>query len=447
MPKTSREVALEVINRVHKTGSYANLLLPKRLQESGLDRRDRAFVTELTYGTLRAKGTLDWIIKQHSKQKLEKIPDLVLDLIRMSTYQIVYMDVPDHAAVNEAVVLAKKHFHPGISKFVNGLLRTIVREKENLPWPSKEIDPTKFISLKYFHPMWMVKMWVEQFGIEETEALCEANNRVPKLTIRVNALKTTPEELTEALRRAGWEVEPGRYLREALVIKGAGDLSKLSEFKDGHFYVQDESSMIIGHVVDPRPGEIVLDAAAAPGGKSTHMAELMQNKGQIIAVEANPNRVNLMKQNIERMDAKIVLALKADATKLKPVIKKPVDRVLLDAPCSGLGVLSRRPDARWTKKPEQIEELCRLQTEMLISVAGFVKPGGVLVYSVCTLTEQETTLPVERFLRTREDYYIEDISPYLPEPLRKDVREGMMQLLPHKHGIDGLFIARLRREE
>jgi 16S rRNA (cytosine967-C5)-methyltransferase len=205
--------------------------------------------------------------------------------------------------------------------------------------------------------------------------------------------------------------------------------------------------MMISHVVDPQPGETVLDAAASPGGKSTHMAELMQNKGQIIAVDANPNRVNLMKQNIERMGASIVLALKADATKLKPVIKKPVDRVLLDAPCSGLGVLSRRPDARWTKKPEQIEELSRLQTDMLLSVAEFVVPGGVLVYSVCTLTRQETRLVVERFLRVREDFYIEDISPYLPEALHADVRDGMIQLLPHKHGIDGLFMAKLRREE
>ncbi|HZD59530.1 MAG TPA: 16S rRNA (cytosine(967)-C(5))-methyltransferase RsmB [Anaerolineae bacterium] len=447
MSKTSREVALEVIHRVHKTGSYANLLLPKKLQESELDRRDRAFVTELTYGTLRAKGTLDWIIKRYSKQKLEKIPDLVLDLIRMSTYQIVYMDVPDHAAVNEAVVLAKKYFHPGISKFVNGLLRTIAREKEHLPWPDREKDPLKYISLMYFHPLWMVKMWVEEFGIKDTEALCEANNRIPRLTIRVNILKVAPENLSDALRQGGWEVEPGKYLREALAIRGAGDISKLPQFKGGYFYVQDESSMMISHVVDPQPGETVLDAAASPGGKSTHMAELMQNKGQIIAVDANPNRVNLMKQNIERMGASIVLALKADATKLKPVIKKPVDRVLLDAPCSGLGVLSRRPDARWTKKPEQIEELSRLQTDMLLSVAEFVVPGGVLVYSVCTLTRQETRLVVERFLRVREDFYIEDISPYLPEALHADVRDGMIQLLPHKHGIDGLFMAKLRREE
>ncbi|MBE0447156.1 MAG: 16S rRNA (cytosine(967)-C(5))-methyltransferase RsmB [Actinobacteria bacterium] len=447
MPKTSREVALEVIHRVHKTGSYANLLLPKKLQESGLDRRDRAFVTELTYGTLRAKGTLDWIIKRYSKQRLEKIPDLVLDLIRMSSYQIIYMDVPDRAAVNEAIVLAKKYFHPGISKFVNGLLRTIAREKEKLPWPNREKDPLKYISLKYFHPLWMVKMWVEEFGIEETEALCEANNRIPRLTIRVNTLKVTPEKLSEVLRQAGWEVEPGRYLKEALSIRGVGDISKLPQFKEGYFYVQDESSMVISHVVDPQPGETVLDAAAAPGGKTTHMAELMQNKGQIISVDINPNRVNLMKQNIERMGATIALALKADVTKLRPVVKKPVDRILLDAPCSGLGVLSRRPDARWAKKPEQIDGLSHLQTDMLVSAADLVKPGGVLVYSVCTLTKQETRLVVERLLRVREDFYVEDVSPYLPEALRADVKDGVIQLLPYKHGIDGLFIARLRREE
>ncbi|MHB8841953.1 MAG: 16S rRNA (cytosine(967)-C(5))-methyltransferase RsmB [Candidatus Aquicultor sp.] len=447
MAKTAREIALEVIHRVHKTGSYANLLLPKKLQESDLDRRDKAFATELTYGTLRAKGMLDWVIQQFSKQKLDKIPDLVLDLIRMSVYQIMYMDVPDHAAVNEAVLIAKKNFHPGIAKFVNGLLRTIAREKDNLPWPDKEKDPVRYISLKYFHPLWIVKMWIEEFGIEETEALCKADNRPPRLMIRVNTLKATPEKLAAELKEAGWQVEPGMYVPEALVVKGGGDITRLPQFKEGQFYIQDESSMIIAHVVDPQPGETILDVAAAPGGKTTHMAQLMQNKGQILSVDVNPTRVNLLKQNIQRMDATIAQAIKADATKLKSVIKKPVDRILCDAPCSGLGVLARRPDARWTKKPEQIEELSSLQTEIITAVADFVKPGGVLVYSVCTLTRQETKLVVDRFLRIREDFYVDDVAPYLPEPLREDVRDGMIQLLPSKHGIDGLFIARLRRVE
>ncbi len=447
MTKTPREIALEVIHRVIKTDAYANILLPKRLVQSGLDKRDKAFVTELTYGTLRARGTLDWIIRQFSKQELDKIPDLVLDLIRMSVYQIMYMDVPEHAAVNESVDIAKRYFHPGIPRFVNGLLRAIVRQRDTLPWPDKKKDTAKYIALKYFHPLWLVKMWIEKFGVDETEALCGADNRPPRLTIRVNTLKTTPKKLAEALKKAGWEVKPGRYLKEALVVHGGGDIAALPQFKKGYFYVQDESSMMIGHVVDPQPGETVLDVAAAPGGKTTQMAEFMHNKGQILSVDINPNRVNLLKQNIQRMGAAIANAIKADATKLKPVMKKPVDRILVDAPCSGLGVLARRPDARWTKTPEQIDELSKLQTKMLISIADFVKPGGVLVYSVCTITEQETTLVVERFLRIREDFYVDDLAPYLPELLRADTQDGMIQFLPSKHGIDGLFIARLRRME
>ncbi|MCL6471600.1 MAG: 16S rRNA (cytosine(967)-C(5))-methyltransferase RsmB [Firmicutes bacterium] len=443
--KSSREIALEVIHRVTKGGAYANILLPKKLAQSRLDKRDRAFVTELTYGTLRALGTLDWIIKQFSKQKLDKIPDLVLDLLRMSIYQIIYMDVPDHAAVNEAVVIAKSYFHPGISKFVNGVLRAIARGQDKIPWPRKDKDPARYISLKYFHPLWLVKMWIEDFGVDETQALCKANNRPPKLTVRVNMLKTTPEKLTEIFEKAGWEVNPGKYLEEALVVNGVGDLSSLPQYKKGYFYVQDESSMIISHVVDPQPGETILDIAAAPGGKTTHIAELMENNGQILSVDINPNRVNLMRENIRRMGASIAQAIRADATKLKPVIKKPVDRVLCDVPCSGLGVLARRPDARWTKNPEQIEELSSLQTKMLTSVADFVKPGGVLVYSVCTIDKPETRLVVERFLRIREDFYVDDVAPYLPESLRSDVRDGTIQLMPNRHGIDGLFIARLRR--
>lgn len=445
MPRAAREVALEVIHRVHKSGSYANLLLPKKLQESGLDTRDKAFVTELTYGTLRARGTLDWIIQQHSKQKIQKIPDLILDLLRMSVYQIFFMDVPDHASINESVNIAKKHFHPGIPKFVNGLLRGIARSKDSLPWPDKEQDPAKYISLRYFHPLWMVKTWIEDFGVGGAQALCEANNRPPKLTIRVNTLKTTPEELAASLREAGWEVAPGQYLPEALILKGGGDLTQLPQFKEGLFYVQDESSMITAHALDPQPGETIIDVAAAPGGKTTHMAQLMQNKGQIISVDINPNRVNLLKQNIQRLGITISLPLQADAMKLKAVIKKPVDRILADAPCSGLGVLSRRPDARWTKKPEQISELSQIQTDLLTAVADFVKPAGVMLYSVCTLSKQETRLVVERFLRIKEDFFIEDISPYLPEKIRPDVKEGMIQLMPSIHGIDGLFFARFRR--
>ncbi|HEY3374311.1 MAG TPA: 16S rRNA (cytosine(967)-C(5))-methyltransferase RsmB [Candidatus Aquicultor sp.] len=446
MAKSSREIALEVIHRVHKTGSYANLLLPKKLQESDLDRRDKAFVTELTYGTLRACGTLDWIIKQFSKQKLGKIPGLVLDLIRMSVYQIFYMDVPDHAVINESVNIAKKHFHPGIPKFVNGMLRTISRERDSLPWPSIETDPLDYISLKYFHPLWLVKMWVEEFGLEETEALCRADNQPPQLTIRVNTLKTTPDELAASLREAGWTVEPGRYLSEALAVKGTGDLSQLPQFKEGLFYVQDQSSMMIAHVVDPHPGESILDVAAAPGGKTTHMAQLMQNKGRIVAVDLSPNRVNLLKQNINRMGVKNTLALQGDATKLKSVIKEPVDKILVDAPCSGLGVLARRPDARWTKTPEQIIELSNIQTQILSAVADHVRPGGIIVYSVCTLTKQETSLVVEHFLRTRDDFFIDDIAPYLSESIKPHVRDGMIQLMPTQ-GIDGLFIARLKRFE
>jgi 16S rRNA (cytosine967-C5)-methyltransferase len=455
MAKTPRQIALEVINRVHSAGSYANILLPKKLAESDLDARDKAFVTELTYGTLRAKGTLDWIIKQFSKQKITKIPDMILDLIRMSLYQIFYMDVPDHAAVNEAVVIAKKQFHPGIASFVNGLLRGIIREKDNIRWPDKASDPAMYVSIKYFHPLWMVKLWIDEFGFDETEALCEANNRPPRLTIRANTLKITPSVLAGSLAKKGWAVEPGRYVEEALYIKGevkggvrgGGDLSRTDEFKKGLFYVQDESSMLISHMLDPQPGDAVLDVAAAPGGKTTHIAQLMDNRGSIIAVDSNPNRINLMKQNLERLGINIVLLLNTDAGKLKNVIKQPVDRILVDAPCSGLGVLARRPDARWTKTPEQITELSKIQTDILVSIADFVKPGGVLVYSVCTITEQETQLAIERFLRTREDFNIDDLTPYLPESLRSDVNDGMIQLMPNRYGIDGLFVARLQRED
>lgn len=447
MTKTPRQIALEVINRVHTTGSYANILLPKKLARTDLDSRDKAFITELTYGTLRAKGTLDWIIKQFSKQKIAKIPDMVLDLVRMSVYQIFYMDVPDHAVVNEAASMAKNNFHIGIVSFINGLLRGIIRGKDSISWPNRTSDPAIYLSIIYFHPQWMVESWIDEFGFDEAEALCKANNRSSKLTIRVNKLKTTSKVLADSLQKKDWKVEPGQYADEALHIKGGGDISKTREFKEGLFYVQDESSMLASHVLSPQPDETILDVAAAPGGKTTHIAQLMDNHGNIIAVDANPNRINLLKQNLQRLGIKNVQLINADATKLKSVIRQPVDRILVDAPCSGLGVLARRPDARWNKTPEQIIELSNIQVDILTAVADLLKPGGVMVYSVCTLTERETSLAVERFLHIRQDYDIDNVSPFLFADIRDDVYNGMIQLMPNRHNVDGLFIARLKRRE
>jgi 16S rRNA (cytosine967-C5)-methyltransferase len=444
--KTAREIALEVVNRVQRTAAYSNIVLSQKLKSSNLSRRDKAFVTELVNGTLRNLGTLDWIIKRFSNQRLDKIPDKVLDLLRLGTYQLVYLEnIPAHASVFETVAIAKKLFHRGIASFVNGLLRNIEREKNHLPWPSEEKDPIKYIVLRYSHPGWLVKMWVDEFGVAETKNLCQANNQPRDISIRVNYLKTTPDKLVESLTKKGWWVKKGHYLTEALIVGDTGDISELAEFKAGYFSVQDEGSMIVSHIVSPKPTETILDACAAPGGKATHLAELLNNNGLVISMDINESRLKLVEQTARRLGTNIVVTVKADATQLSTIMRNPVHKILVDAPCTGLGVLARRPDARWRKTPEQIQELAKLQFKLLDSAAPFVKTGGALIYSVCTITKLESEEVIERFLREHPAFRLGDVTPYLPEELKKDVKEGMIQLLPHKHGTDGIFIARLER--
>lgn len=443
---TAREVALDTIWQVHESESYANLLLPKVLGGSGLSKKDKAFATELVYGTLRMQGTLDWILSQCSTRDLSKISPRALDILRLGCYQLFFLTkVPARAACYESVELAKKFFHSGIASFVNGVLRATVRKKDKLPWPRYEDDPIDFIALKFSHPMWLVKMWVENLGIEETRKLCEADNRRPRISVRANTLKISRDELYKSLRDTGINVEKSEITQEGLLLQETGELGSLEQFKKGLFIVQDESSMVVSQVVAPKEGETILDVCAAPGGKATHMGQIMQNNGRIIAVDIHENRLNLIEHNAKRLGVSIIETLLGDATKLDALIKEPVDAILVDAPCSGLGVLAKRPDARWRKSPDQIEELAILQSRLLNSAAPLVKKGGALVYLVCTITHQEGIEVVEGFLRSHPEFVLDDAVKYLPKALQSEEPYKWVQLLPHKHGTDGLFIARMIR--
>lgn len=440
--RTARELALEAIHRVHQTEGYANILLPHMLSESSLSARDRALATEIVYGTLRSEGTLDWIIGRFLPHGLESVPPLALDILRMGGYQLIFTErIPAHAACNESVKLAKKFFPPRIANFVNAVLRRVATKKDELPWPDFNKNPVDFISLKYSHPRWMVKMWVKELGLKETEKLCQANNLRPKLSVRVNTLKTSPEKLIPLLEKRKLKVVRSELIPEALIIREGRSVLNLPEFKQGLFTVQGESSILVSRVVAPQAGETILDVCAAPGGKTTHLAQLMGNQGLIIAVDIHAQRLRLLRRTCKQLGVEIVATVEADGTLLGGVIKEPVDRILVDAPCSGLGVLAKRPDSRWRKNLGQIKELSRLQVRLLESAAGFVKPGGVLVYSVCTISRKETTEVVKGFLKGHPEFSLDDV-PDMPQDSNFD---GGFQLLPHKHGTDGMFIARLLR--
>lgn len=443
----AREIALHVLKAVESEGAYANLALNRALEHYQPGKLDRAFATELSYGTLRALNTLDWIISRFLQKPLGAQSVWIRNILRMGVYQVFYMDkVPPAAACNEAVELAKKYGTPGAVRFVNGVLRNIVRQKDDIVFPSAEEDLISHIALRYSHPTWLVDRWLREFGFEETVSLCQANNTTPPNTVRTNTLRTSREDLIRTLEQEGVTVRATRFAPEGLEIKGFLSLRTLSSFHAGVFQVQDESSMLVAHAVNPAHGTRVIDVCSAPGGKTTHLAQLMGNQGVIRALDIHPHKLDLIRENCERLGVTCVETVCQDSRSLPGDLEGWADYVLVDAPCSGLGVLRRRPDARWRKEPGQLPALVRLQEEILRGAARCVRRGGVLVYSTCTITAEENTGQIKRFLENHPDFVLEDLRPFLPSGLGDaELSRGYIQLLPHIHGVDGFFIARMRK--
>ncbi len=444
----AREVALKVLYAVDQEQAYANLALDRILEHYRPGKLDRAFATELVYGVLRRLNTIDWLLGHFLHQPLASQNPWIRNILRLGAYQIIYLErVPDAAACNESSELARRYGHAGAVGFVNGVLRNLARRGKNIPFPDLNDDPVAHIALRYSHPSWLVQRWLEEFGVDETVALCQANNDPAPNTIRTNTLKNTRQELKQRLWKEGVAAECTSYAPEGLKIAGFPTLHNFTPFKEGLFMVQDESSMLVGHALSPYPGARVLDAAAAPGTKTTHLAQLMNNQGEITALDIHPHKIKLIAANCRRLGITCVRAVSADARYLDHGMD-PWDFILLDAPCSGLGVLRRRPDARWRKTRASIEEMTILQREMLEGVAPHLKPGGILVYSTCTITREENLDQVNEFLARHPEFSLEDLSPYLPSGLdfQKTLSRGYIQLLPHRHGMDGFFIARFRKK-
>ncbi|HHT62791.1 MAG: 16S rRNA (cytosine(967)-C(5))-methyltransferase RsmB [Bacillota bacterium] len=446
--QSPRETALNIMYRVSEKDAYANLELNKVLNREDFNPLDRSFITELVYGTIRMQGALDYILSLYIKKPLKSLPVWIHLILRMGVYQIVFLDkVPDRAAVNESVNLAKKYGHAGTVKLVNGVLRNVARGKEGLTYPLLDQDPLEHISSFYSHPRWLVERWLHQFGREETLRLCAWNNTSPQVTLRTNTLKISREELIFRLEKEGIRCFPGRYVPESIILEGIVSLDSLAAYQEGLFQVQDEGSMIVTHVLSPRPGSRVVDACAAPGGKTTHAAQLMKNEGEIKAFDIHPHKLALIEESCARLGINIVETRKEDAANLPDSLNQWADFCLVDAPCSGLGVLRRRPDARWKKEAQDIDVLADIQKKILSSAAKTLRPGGVLVYSTCTLTREENQSVVKWFLESHGDFAL-DVIPDISElSLDKEtMQSGMIQLLPHIHGTDGLFMARMRRK-
>jgi len=428
--------ALRVLMSVDSNKAYANLAFPKD-NEQGVSGVDRALLIQLVYGTLSHQITLDYVLNQCLKKPLDTMPVPVRNILRVGAFQLLFLDrIPPRAAVDESVKLAHKFGHRGTIGLVNAVLRKVAASTD-INWPDKDMDLIHYLSVRYAHPQFLVGRYLQQFGSEETEQILQANNEPPRFTIRVNTLRTEVKSLATTFSELGIYVEPGLYVPEVLYLSKAPSFEG-DAFQQGLYIVQGEASALCAHFLDPQPGETVVDLCAAPGGKTTHIAELMQNTGVVYAFDINPQRLGLVRQNAQRLRLTSIKTVAASAQEAQNTIQQ-ADRVLLDAPCSGFGVIKHKPDIRLHRSEASIKELAELQRELLVKAADLVKPGGTLVYSVCTTEPEETTDVVRALLSNRSDYVLAEPPRLVGTRQRKD-GVGFL-FLPHRDGLDGFYIA------
>ena len=442
VPRTARELALEALYAVDRRHAFSDRLVHKLLADHPQDERDAALVTMLVRGTTRWRGRIDRILDHYVKVGLDSLPPWIQNILRMGVFQIVFLDkIPVSSAVDESVKLARKHGHPGTVGLVNAVLRKIAAEKDNLPGPKPGEEPAVVLADTYSHPLWLVERWIRRFGPEETEQLLKANNEPPPVTLRVNEKREEAGLIRKRLIEAGLTVMPGLYHDGTLKVHGEMAPARDPGLAAGHFIVQDESESLVVELLDPQPGEYVVDLCAAPGGKTTHIAEKVGPTGRVVAVEPQKGRIARLEENVQRMGFDNVTIKNEDG--LTITLDEPADRVLVDAPCSGLGVMAKRADARWRKTEASIRQVTSLQEELLEAGARLVKKGGTLVYSVCSFELEEGRRHIDKFLAAHPDFKLVDAGARVDKEL---VQDGMMLVLPHRHKMDGAFAARLERE-
>lgn len=439
--KNPRRLALEVLLRVDQEKAYANVLLDARFRRQKLSARDRALATELCYGVLRHRGTIDFLLSTVLDRPLEAVEGDVKNLLRLGAYQLVYLaKIPTYAAVHETVQLARR----GVETFVNAVLRAIARRgplrDEELP-----TDPVSGWSVRYSHPAWLVERWMKQLGDEAVD-LMEANNRVPHVGIGWNPLRGRLEELEDGLARAGAEWQASPWLPHVYRVRHAAKLLTSSLSSRGAFWVMDEASALVVHLLDPHPGERILDLCAGGGGKAALAAMLMENRGEIAAVDVSPRALRRLQEARRRLGVTIVRPVRSDAREAAHQFRGWADRVLVDAPCTGLGTVRRRPEIRWHRELTDIPRLVDLQGAILDGAADCVRPGGRVVYAVCSHEPEEGEEVVEKFLARHPEFSRDDT----PLPFFHGIREGLLHggcvaTWPHRHDTDGFLAARLRR--
>jgi 16S rRNA (cytosine967-C5)-methyltransferase len=462
---SARSIALLLLVESVKSEEGIDVLLDRAFARCSFDSRERALTVELTYGVLRRLATIDWRLEPVLDKPLLRLPVAVQMVLRLGAYQLLFLDrIPESAAVNESVNLSKactSTLGRDWSGFVNAVLRALLRYPVQ-PWPSMDHDAAKALAVRYSVPGWLSRRWVGRLGVASAEAACEGVSLAPPLTLRVNRLTTTREALLGTFAQMGISAKPASMSPCGMLLEEGGLVPSLPGFHEGAFYVEDEAAQLIPPLLDPRPDDIVLDACAAPGGKSTHLADLMHNKGTVYAIDRKGARLDLLRNNCHRLGIKIVVPIVSDIRQPREWLpnietarpssmkKRPgeplVERILVDAPCSGLGVLRRHPEAKWRKGEQALPRHHRLQGQILEAVAPCLRPGGVLVYSTCSTEPEENEDVIEEFCHAHAEFQRESVVPWLPPAAQGFVTEqGALSTVGNQCSMDGFYAVRLRK--
>ncbi len=444
----SRELAVSMLQEILENQKFSHLVIRDVLDKYDyLDARDKAFIKRVTEGTLERKIQLDGILDQFSKVPVSKMKPFIRTLLRMSVYQLFFMDqIPDRAVCNEAVLLAGKRGFKNLQGFINGVLRNIARNKDNIRYPDKETDLKAYLSIVYSVPEWLIEKWLSEFGSEKTEKMVASFLQAGPVSVRMKEqlLQEEREELIKSWENMGIIVEGHPYLPYAFKLSGVTGMMNLPGFAEGLISVQDVSSMLVCEAADLKGGDVVIDVCAAPGGKSAHAAEKLKDTGKVLARDLTEYKAGLIRSTIERMKMTNMEEQVQDACILRKEDIETADVVFADLPCSGLGIIGKKKDIKYHATKEGLSELAALQRKILDVVWQYVKKDGVLIYSTCTINPAENEENVKWFLE-RYPFRLESLSPYLPEELKVEGEGGMLQLFPGMHETDGFFIARLRR--
>lgn len=440
--KNARELALHILMKLDEDKAFSNILLNNELNKSELSNVDKTFVTQLVYGVVTNKMAIDYIIKKSSKVRFNKIAVPILNILRLGIFQIYYLDkIPVSATCNESVKLAKKYGHATSANFVNAILRNATRTNKQEFFKGIN-DSAEYFSFYYSYPRWIIELWIRQFGEKDTKELLKANEKVQYDSVRVNTLKTTREEMSKKFT----EFNYGK-LSDVFYTEDVKSIINSSEFNEGLITLQDEAPALVSHLLKPKAGQEILDICAAPGGKTTHVAQLTDDKASITAMDLYPHRVKLIEETAKRLGIKSINVKVKDATEIEESFYNKFDRIIADVPCSGLGVIRKKPDIKFNINEDDIEKINEVQKKILENAALYLKVGGILVYSTCTNVFKENQETIEWFLDKNKNFKIVTDESLIPKEWLSGLKDGMLSLLPNKHGCDGFFICCLTKVE